>query len=123
MIKQVVPDERMTRALQKTVHKKQLAAASLSTEFYEAKFTLLYDALRILLEILALKNGLKIYSHECYTAFLKETVRDSRLGDQFDALRKVRNNINYYGEELTTAEAESLIEQCIQCIKSMEAKK
>ncbi|HLC57859.1 MAG TPA: hypothetical protein VJH95_04760 [Candidatus Nanoarchaeia archaeon] len=66
-----------------------------------SKISLAYDSLRELLEALALKQGFKIYNHECYTSFLKEIIKDSSLGDDFDDMRILRNRINYYGKQVT----------------------
>ena len=74
-----------------------------------AKISLAYDCLRELLEDLALKNQLKIYNHECYTAFLKEIIKDSSLGDDFDTIRKIRNSINYDGKTITQEECKKII--------------
>lgn len=70
-----------------------------------------YDALRELLEALALQHGYKIYNHECYTAFLKEVLRKSTEGEDFDSFRLLRNSLKYYGKRLSEAEAAALIEQ------------
>ncbi|MGM5488097.1 MAG: hypothetical protein ACQESG_04065 [Nanobdellota archaeon] len=70
-----------------------------------AKITLLYDALRELLEVI--EEGYKIYNHECYTAFLKEILDQPRYAEEFDKLRKIRNGINYYGKTVSQAEADN----------------
>jgi hypothetical protein len=64
----------------------------------ESIFTLLYDSLRTLLEALAIKNGFKIYNHDCYSAFLIEELNKKTTGNMFNIVRQVRNKINYYGE-------------------------
>ena len=74
-----------------------------------SKFSLVYDSLRELLEALALINGYKIYNHECYTSFLKEILNESNKGDEFDEIRKVRNKVNYYGQEITVDESSKII--------------
>jgi len=74
-----------------------------------SKLSLAYDSLRELLEALALKKGYKVYNHECYTAFLKEIIRESRKGDEFDDVRKVRNALNYYGKSISAEEANTVI--------------
>ncbi len=76
-----------------------------------SKISLSYDSLRELLEALAIKNGYKIYNHECYACFLKEILNESSKGDEFDELRKIRNNINYYGQEILIIEAEKVLER------------
>ena len=76
-----------------------------------SKITLLYDSLRELLEALAIKNGYKIYNHECYTYFLKEILNESIKGDEFDELRKIRNSINYYAKDISVEEAKDVLER------------
>jgi len=76
-----------------------------------SKISLLYDPLRELLKALALKNGFKIYNHECYTYFLKEVINESVKAEEFDDLRKIRNSINYYGTAVSLDEAKELIER------------
>ncbi len=74
-----------------------------------SKLSLAYDSLRELLEALALKKGFKIHNHDCYVAFLKEVMSESVRGDEFDEVRRVRNNVNYYGGTLTAEEASRII--------------
>lgn len=74
-----------------------------------SKVSLAYDSLRELLEALSIKKGHKIYNHECYTAFLKEIIGNSALGDEFDSIRKIRNAVNYYGKKLNVEEAAMLL--------------
>jgi len=76
-----------------------------------SKLSLAYDSLRELLEALALKNGYKVYNHECYTAFLKEVIKESDKGNEFDDIRKIRNDINYYGKDISVEEAGKTIEK------------
>ncbi len=75
-----------------------------------SKICLAYDALREILEAFAIKNGYKIYNHECYTAFLREIKRESIMADEFDKFRKIRNAINYYGKDVTSGEAQQVLE-------------
>lgn len=74
-----------------------------------SKISLSYDSLRELLESLAIKNGYKIYNHECYTYFLKEILNESIKGDEFDELRKIRNKINYYAKDISVEESKEII--------------
>lgn len=60
---------------------------------------------------MAIKAGYKIYNHECYTYFLKEILNESIKGDEFDELRKIRNNINYYGKEISVKEAGEILKR------------
>tara|TARA_Y100000034_G_C6612221_1_gene266634 strand:+ start:57 stop:305 length:249 start_codon:yes stop_codon:yes gene_type:complete len=67
--------------------------------------------LRELLEALTIKNKYKIYNPECYTSFLKEILKESEKAEEFDELRKIRNNINYYGKEISIIEGKQVIDR------------
>jgi len=86
-----------------------------------SKVSLAYDSLRELLEALSLKSGFKIYNHEGYTPFLKEIIKNSAMGDEFDELRKIRNSINYYGKSISTNEATTIIKRITNLRKLIES--
>ena len=111
--KKIKPDEGKVKSLIKSSRKKLLSSESLKMNDItaESKFSLSYDSLRELLEAIAIRNGYKIYNHECYTYFLKEVIRESSIGSEFDSIRKVRNGVNYYGKELSTDQSERLIKR------------
>ena len=69
-----------------------------------------YDVLRSILEAISAIEGYKIYSHEAFTYFLKEK-GEHLLSIKFDRLRKIRNSINYYGEEISLEEAKENIHE------------
>lgn len=73
-----------------------------------SKISLLYDSVRELLEAVSLRKGFKIYNHVCYVSFLKEVMM-VEWADEFDDLRIVRNDINYYGKELSVDDAEVIV--------------
>ena len=62
-----------------------------------------YDVLRSILEAIALLEGYKVYSHEAFTFFLNEKGEET-LALKFDRFRKLRNNINYYGKNISVEE-------------------
>ena len=64
-----------------------------------------YEALREICEAICVKNGFKVYSHEAFTSYLKEFLKEDRIAEAFDRLRKLRNGINYYGEQVSAGEA------------------
>lgn len=69
-----------------------------------------YDCLRAILEAMASLDGYKIYPHEAFTYFLKE--RGEVISSiKFDRFRKIRNRINYYGEEISIEEARGVVEE------------
>jgi len=111
--KSVKPDLEMIKSLIKSSENKFLSENQLKMDDITAisKISLAYDSLRELLEALALKRGYKIYNHECYTAFLKEIIEESDKGEDYDEIRKTRNDINYYGKGISLGEARKVIER------------
>ncbi len=109
IIKEISIDKNKIESFKKIIDIKIRSADVLPSDLYYSKIILLYDALRTLLEIRASDEGYKIYNHECYTSFLKEILKMSEEADSFDSLRKIRNGINYYGQEITVEEADEII--------------
>jgi hypothetical protein len=67
-----------------------------------------YDCLRAILEAIASIDGFKIYQHEAFAYFLKEKGEEA-FSIKFDRFRKIRNRINYYGENISIEEAKDSI--------------
>ena len=111
--KEVNKDEDLIKSLLKTSQNKLDSEEKLELNDVtsSSKISLLYDSLREILEVLALKNGFKIYNHECYTYFLKEILNESSKADEFDDLRKIRNSINYYEKEISIEETKEALER------------
>jgi hypothetical protein len=122
MVKETREDKNKIKAMKKIASDKFKGAEFLPAEYYYSTITLLYDTLRIYLECLALEKGYKIYNHDCYTAFLKEILKDSSLGDEFDKFRIIRNAINYYGREMSSEEGKSTIQGIKSLISKIEKK-
>lgn len=111
IVKNIKEDRELINSLIKTSENKLKSSDELKMNEVNtsSKFSLAYDSLRELLEAISLKNGFKIYNHECYTYFLKEILKENICGDEFDEIRKARNKVNYYGQEITIEEAEQMI--------------
>ena len=77
-----------------------------------------YDVLRSILEAISAIDGYKIYSHEAFTYFLKEKGEEI-LAVKFDRFRKIRNRINYYGEDISVEEARDNIEEMKNIIRTL----
>jgi hypothetical protein len=80
-----------------------------------------YDLLRSVLEAISSVKGYKIYSHEAFTYFLKEN-SEELLSIKFDRFRKIRNAINYYGEEISTEETKENIKEIKKMINFLKNK-
>lgn len=119
--KSVIPDLDLIESLKKSSENKLKSSDELQmTETTSvSKFILAYDSLREILESLSLKNGYKIYNHECYAAFLNEVLSQSNLSDDFDEIRKIRNAVNYYGKELSAEDSIDIINKTKELRKKM----
>lgn len=113
IVKEVSPDREMMSSLLQTSNNKLASEEKLGMDEITAssKVSLAYDSLREVLEALSLEEGYKIYNHECYVAFLKEIKKKGELAEDFDEIRIVRNDINYYGKDISVEEAEDLIKK------------
>ena len=111
--KEVVVDLDLIESLIRTSNNKLISEEKLTLDNSTSgsKISLAYDSLRELLEALAIKKGYKIYNHECYTYLLKEILNESAKGDEFNELRKIRNNINYYGKDTSIIEAKDVLKR------------
>lgn len=109
IVKETREDKNKVFAMRRIALRKFEATKKLPLEYYESSISLLYDTLRIFLEIIALKKGYKIYNHECYEAFLKEILNKSEIAEEFKKVRIIRNALNYYGKELNFEEGKETI--------------
>lgn len=90
---------------------KSAEALKLNEVTSSSKFSLFYESLREILEVIALKKGFKIYNHECFVSFLKEVCREEEFSNIFDRIRTLRNKLNYYGESLSVQFSKNLIKE------------
>ena len=122
IVKSISVDKNLVESLiessENKVESQELLVLSNTTA--ASKVSLSYDALRELLEALAILKGYKVYNHECYCAFLKEEMNESRLGDLFDKQRLIRNSINYYGKKVTVDDAKSSISRIMDLISEIK---
>ncbi|GIU68811.1 MAG: hypothetical protein KatS3mg002_0047 [Candidatus Woesearchaeota archaeon] len=120
IVKEAKADKNLALSLKEIAKIKIKSADSLSEEFFISKISLLYDALREILEAIAIQKGFKIYNHECYAAFLKEILKMPDEANIFDNLRKTRNAINYYGRKLDKEESLEIIKKIKQLIEKLK---
>ena len=77
-----------------------------------------YEALKSILEAISAIEGYKIYSHEAFTYFLKKK-QEETLSIKFDRFRKIRNSINYYGEDIEIEETKENILEIKEMISNL----
>ena len=81
-----------------------------------------YDLLRAIIEAISALDGLKSYSHEAYTYYLKEVKDEEIIALKFDRFRKIRNNLTYYGKSISVEEASSNIKEIKEIINQLKGK-
>lgn len=81
-----------------------------------------YDVLRAIIEAISALDGLKVYSHEAYTFYLRELKCEESLSLEFDRFRKIRNKLTYYGKNIAVEEASSNIKEMKKIIKVLKEK-
>src|SRR3989344_4488858 len=60
----------------------------------------LYEGLREYCEAIGYLRGYKFLDHESIGYFLREVIKEQSASNKFDRYRKLRNGINYYGEDI-----------------------
>lgn len=124
LIKEAKADEFLIASLIKSSVKKMESCQRLGLDETTAasKISLAYDSLREMLEALALKQGFKVYNHECFCAFLKTVLKEYLLAEDFDRFRKIRNSVNYYGKDIEVKEAKAVVAGIGKLRKEIESK-
>lgn len=80
----------------------------------------LYEGLRQFCEAIGYSKGYQFLDHESVTFFINDVLKENLLSSKFDRYRKIRNGINYYGNELEleiVAEAIKEIPMIINLLK------
>ncbi|MEK6951641.1 MAG: hypothetical protein AABX29_01365 [Nanoarchaeota archaeon] len=80
----------------------------------------LYEGLREYCEAIGYLKGYKFLDHESITYFLKDVLKDELISRKFDRYRKLRNGINYYGEDIDIETIKEAIVEIPKLIKELE---
>lgn len=120
VVKEVKEDNNLKEGLIKESQKKKETDKIIPLNDITAstKISIIYDVLRETLEAVAIVKGYKVYNHECYVYFLKEVLKESYWGDEFDQFSIIRNDLSYNGKNVTAAEAKLILEK----MKALEEK-
>ena len=112
-VKESKVDNNLVNSLIKSSEKKSESNKRLGLDETTAstKVSLAYEALKEVLEALAIKKGFKIYNHDCFSAFLDEICKNKSFSAEFDKFRRLRNQINYYGKDISVEEAKIIIKE------------
>ena len=101
VVRKALPDIQLAKALIKMSHDhiETMKLIELTDRTASIIMSDYYEALREIIEAICSIKGYKVYSHEAFTYFLKESGEDL-IGDKFDRFRKIRNSIHYYGKQI-----------------------
>lgn len=74
-------------------------------------FRELYESLRQYCEALGYSRGYKFLNHESITLFLSEILGEKEISLKFDRYRKLRNGINYYGNNIEISTVKEVLRE------------
>ena len=80
----------------------------------------LYEGLREYCEAIGYLRGYKFLDHESITYFLRDMLKEEYISKKFDRYRKLRNGINYYGEDIDIETIKEAIIEIPKLIKELE---
>ncbi len=121
--RKATPDIQLIKSLLSTSEKNlgTLKVLPINEVTKESALVMCYEALREIVEAIAMKEGYKVYSHEAFTFFLKEKI-NTEISEKFDKYRKLRNGVNYYGKEIPIEEVTYSIKDIKQLINELKDK-
>jgi uncharacterized protein (UPF0332 family) len=82
-------------------------------------FRELYEGLREYCEAIGYLKGYKFLSHESVGYFIKDILNDQKIFGKFDRFRKIRNAINYYGEQIEIETVKQAIKEIPELIRKL----
>lgn len=81
-----------------------------------------YEALRQIVEAIAISFSYKVYSHEAFTSFLLEILNEDIISKKFDRYRWLRNGVNYYGKKIEVEVSKDAKKEIFDIIKILKKK-
>ena len=80
----------------------------------------LYEGLREYCEAIGYLRGYKFLDHESIGYFLRDVIKEQSMSMKFDRYRRLRNGINYYGEDIDIETVKEAIIEIPKLIKELE---
>ena len=102
-VKIINPDRIKAKSLIKSAEEAIYSAKKIPFEANTLKSIIreLYEGLRQFCEAIGYLKSFKFLSHEAITYFIEEILNEPKLSAKFDRYRKIRNGINYYGDDVS----------------------
>ncbi|MBU1136141.1 MAG: hypothetical protein KJ559_01385 [Nanoarchaeota archaeon] len=92
----------------------------LTTNTSKTIFRELYEGLREYCEAIGYLRGYKFLDHESIGFFLRDILKEQPLFKKFDRYRKLRNGINYYGNDIEVETIKEVISEIPKLVKELE---
>lgn len=80
----------------------------------------LYEGLREYCEAIGYLRGYKFQDHESITYFLRDILKEQSISMKFDRYRKLRNGINYYGDDIDIETVKEALKEIPVLVKELE---
>ncbi len=80
----------------------------------------LYEGLREYCEAIGYLKGYKFLDHESIGYFLRDMLREQSVFTKFDRYRRLRNGINYYGEDIDVETVKEAIIEIPELVTRLE---
>ena len=80
----------------------------------------LYEGLREYCEAIGYLHGYKFLDHESISFFIRDILKEQSIYKKFDRYRKLRNGINYYGENIDIETVKEAIKEIPLLIKELQ---
>jgi hypothetical protein len=80
----------------------------------------LYEGLREYCEAIIYLHGYKVLDHVSITYFIRDVLKDEVLAEKFDRFRKLRNGVNYYGNDLSKETVQDALKKVPQLIRELK---
>ncbi len=80
----------------------------------------LYEGLRECCEAIGYLKGYKFLDHESIGYFLRDMLREQSVFTKFDRYRRLRNGINYYGEDIDVETVKEAIIEIPELVTRLE---
>ena len=100
--KRVQPNPARAQSLRRAAAEALRTAKTIPLAAHTRKSILreLYEALRQTCEARAYEDGIQFRTHDAITDYLRDERNDPVAANEFDRYRRLRNGINYYGDEI-----------------------
>lgn len=121
-VKKVVPNKIRASSLFKSSIQAIETAKVIPVNIKTSKTILreLYEGLREYCEATGYLNGYKFLDHESIGFFLRDILKEQSVYKKFDRYRKLRNRINYYGDDIELETVKEAISEIPELVKELE---